>query len=300
MLFSDNRNGYSTPAMVRLKWTGGADSATAAPKTQTASPRPTLSAADAVEAALRPALYVLAVGISKYRDANIQLAFASKDASDFANVFKLQEKQLYRKVEVKLLTDANAKRDDILDGLEWIRREMTSRDVGVVFMAGHGITDSDGVYDYLPQDTDTDRLKRTGVIFTEIKNTLAALPGKALFFVDTCHSGNVLGTGRRSVNNDLTAVVNELSSAENGVIVFAASTGRQFAQESPEWGNGAFTKAVIEGMSGKADVGRTGRVTHKMLDLYVSERVKALTRGTQSPVTIVPQGISDFPVAISR
>ena len=110
----------------------------------------------------------------------------------------------------------------------------------------------------------------------------------------------MLGTGRRSVNNDLTAVVNELSSAENGVIVFAASTGRQFAQESSEWGNGAFTKAVIEGMTGKADISRTGRVTHKMLDLYVSERVKALTRGTQSPVTIVPQGISDFPVAISQ
>ena len=298
MLFSDNRNGYSTPAVIRLKWAGG--SAAPSGSAPTASPRPTLSAADAVEAALRPALYVLAVGISKYHNANIQLQFASKDAADFANVFKLQEKQLYRKVEVKLLTDANAKRDDILDGLEWIRREMTSRDVGVVFLAGHGVNDSDGVYYYLPQDTDTDKLKRTGVIFTEIKNTLAALPGKALFFVDTCHSGNVLGTGRRAINNDLTAVVNELSSAENGVIVFAASTGRQFAQESPEWGNGAFTKAVIEGMSGKADVGRTGRVTHKMLDLYVSERVKALTRGTQSPVTIVPQGIADFPVAISR
>ena len=53
-------------------------------------------------------------------------------------------------------------------------------------------------------------------------------------------------------------------------------------------------------MSGKADVGGTGRVTHKMLDLYISERVKALTKGTQTPVTIVPQGIPDFPVAIAR
>ena len=300
MLFADNKNGYSTPAVLRLKWAGTVASSAATAATVTAATRPTISAAEAADAAFRPALYVLAVGISKYKNANIQLQFASKDASDFANIFKLQDKQLYRKVEVKLLTDENARRDDILDGLEWIRREMTSRDVGVVFMAGHGINDSDGVYYYLPQDTDPDRLKRTGVIFTEIRNTLAALPGKALFFVDTCHSGNVLGTGRRAISNDLTAVVNELSSAENGVIVFAASTGRQVAQESAEWGNGAFTKAVVEGMSGRADVGRTGRVTHKMLDLYVSERVKALTRGTQSPVTIVPQGISDFPVAISR
>ena len=53
--------------------------------------------------------------------------------------------------------------------------------------------------------------------------------------------------------------------------------------------------AAVEGMSGKADVGRTGRILHKMLELYVSERVKALTRGTPSTVTIVLRGLSDFP-----
>ncbi len=304
MVFADNRNGYSMPAMLRLKWTGPPASASVAaadaavpalPKTQ-----PQTKTQTPVPGDLRPALYVLAVGVSKYQNQGIQLAFAAKDATDFSNIFKLQENQLYRKVEVKLLTDGSAKRDDILDGLEWIRREMTARDVGVVFMAGHGINDSDGVYYFLPQDTDPDRLKRTGVIFTEIRNTMASLPGKALFFVDTCHSGNVLGTGRRALGSDLTAIVNELSSAENGVVVFAASTGRQSSQESPAWGNGAFTRAVVEGMGGKADVGGTGRVTHKMLDLYVSERVKVLTRGTQTPVTIVPQGVPDFPVAISR
>ena len=295
MLFAQNRNGYSSPAVLRLKWIE--------PKGSVSSPALASAPATAqasTGAELRPALYVLAVGVSKYRDPALQLDYAAKDADDFVKAFKEQENRLYRKVSVKLLRDDKAKRDDILDGLEWIRREMTARDVGVVFFGGHGVNDSDGVYYYLPQDADVDRLKRTGVIFTEIRNTLSALPGKALFFIDTCHSGNVLGTGRRGVANDITAVVNELSSAENGVIVFAASTGRQFAQESAKWGNGAFTRAVIEGMSGKADTAGSGRITHKMLDLYVSERVKAMTRGTQSPVTIVPQGIPDFPVAVTR
>lgn len=301
MLFAQNRNGYSSPAVLHLKWVdpkGGTASVSTAPTAPSVSP-PSTTAAPA-GADLRPALYVLAVGVSKYRDPALQLDYAAKDADDFVKAFKQQENQLYRKVSVKLLRDDKAKRDDILDGLEWIRREMTARDVGVVFFGGHGVNDSDGVYYYLPQDADVDKLKRSGVIFTEIRNTLAALPGKALFFIDTCHSGNVLGTGRRGVANDITAVVNELSSAENGVIVFAASTGRQFAQESAKWGNGAFTRAVIEGMGGKADTTGSGRITHKMLDLYISERVKAMTRGTQSPVTIVPQGIPDFPVAITR
>lgn len=296
MLFAQNRNGFSSPALLRLKWAGPRTASGAS----TPAPAPSAAPAVATGADLRPVLYVLAVGVSKYRDSSLHLDYAAKDASDFVKVFRQQENRLYRKVEVRLLQDDKAKRDDILDGLEWIRREMTARDVGVVFFGGHGVNDSDGVYYYLPQDADVDKLKRSGVIFTEIRNTLASLPGKALFFIDTCHSGNVLGTGRRGIGNDLSAVVNELSSAENGVIVFAASTGRQFAQESAKWGNGAFTRAVIEGMSGEADSSGSGRITHKMLDLYISERVKAMTRGKQSPVTIVPQGIADFPVAVTR
>jgi hypothetical protein len=35
-----------------------------------------------------------------------------------------------------------------------------------------------------------------------------------------------------------------------------------------------------------------------MLDLYLSERVKNLTDGTQSPVTIVPNGVPDFPLVL--
>jgi uncharacterized caspase-like protein len=116
--------------------------------------------------------------------------------------------------------------------------------------------------------------------------------------LDTCHSGSVLGPTRRDAGNDLAGVINDLSSAENGVVVFSSSTGRQYSQESSDWGNGAFTKALIEGLSGKADYDGKGAITFKMLHLYVSERVKELTKGQQSPVTQAPGGVPDFPLAI--
>ena len=50
-----------------------------------------------------------------------------------------------------------------------------------------------------------------------------------------------------------------------------------------EWGNGALTKGLVEGIRGKANYGGTGRITITMLDLYVSERVKELTQGQQTP-----------------
>ena len=65
-----------------------------------------------------------------------------------------------------------------------------------------------------------------------------------------------------------------------------------------EWGNGALTKGLVEGIRGKANYGGTGRITITMLDLYVSERVKELTQGQQTPATVKPSNLPDFPLAL--
>lgn len=284
-LFAENRHGTSSPARVRVSWKG----------TVAAKDSPGVVAGFQI----KPKLYVLAVGVGNYRHPDIpKLDLAAKDARDFANAMQKQAGKLYRQVEVRLLTDEKATAETVIDGLEWMQRQVTQHDIGMVFISGHGLNDPTLGYTYLPVDADPDRMRRTVVPMEEFKKTLANLPGKAIFFLDTCHSGNVLGPARRAVRNDVAGVVNELSSAENGVIVFSSSTGRQFSLESPAWGNGAFTKALLEGVAGNADYMKTGRITHKMLDLYVSERVKDLTKGEQSPVTQAPGGVPDFPVAL--
>jgi uncharacterized caspase-like protein len=103
---------------------------------------------------------------------------------------------------------------------------------------------------------------------------------------------------KRRGNVDISSVINELASAENGAVVFSSATGRQYALENSEWGNGAFTKGLVEGIRGKANYGGTGRITVNMLDLYVSERVKELTKGEQTPTTLKPPNVPDFPLAV--
>lgn len=135
----------------------------------------------------------------------------------------------------------------------------------------------------------------------EIKTTVENIAGKVVLFVDSCHSGNVFGTAKSRGNlTDINGFVNELSSAENGAIIFAASTGRQVSFEDAAWNNGAFTKALVEGLTGKAEIAGKGKVTVNSLDLYVSERVKELTRGQQTPTTAKPETVPDFPVAIKQ
>jgi len=280
-VIAENRYAASEPATVRLKWKG-----------RTIAPANTTE-----EFVIKPKLYVLAVGVSKYQDSNLTLNYAAKDASDFAGAMEKQKGGLYREVSVKVLTDEKANKNEILDGLEWIQKETTAKDVAAIFFAGHGVNDSTGVYYFLPTDTDLEKLKRTGVVFTHIRNTVSAIAGKVLTFIDTCHSGNVMGT-RRGMGPDVNAVINELTSAENGAVVFAASTGNQYSIEKAEWRNGAFTKALVEGIGGKAAQPGSSRITTNMLDLYLSERVKELTGGKQTPTTTKPHTVPDFPIAV--
>ncbi|HSS20367.1 MAG TPA: caspase family protein [Pyrinomonadaceae bacterium] len=278
-IIAENRFAVSVPATIHLKWRG------LAPTTEVF--------------VIQPKLYVLAIGVSQYQNDAYSLKFAAKDATDFAAAAASQKGLLYRDVVVKILTNDQATKDNVLDGLDWIRKETTSKDVAMVFFAGHGINDQSGVYYFLPYNTDLERLLRTGVPFTDIKTTVQSLAGKTLFFIDTCHSGNVLG-GRRGLADDLNGVINELASAESGAVVFAASTGNQYSLEDVKWNNGAFTKALVEGFTGRADYGGTGRITINMLDLYLSERVKELTGGRQTPTTAKPNTIQDFPIAVRR
>jgi len=296
-VFAENRHGVSAAVVVRAVWSGASvgpgtgTGAGAAPAGPSASPGAGFQ--------IQPRLYVLAVGVGAYAHAGVsKLVYPAKDARDFASALQRQKGRLYRDVEVKVLTEAQATRDGVIDGLDWLHRQVTQHDVGMVFIAGHGVNDPEMGYTFLPVNTDPERLRSSGVPMDEFRKALSRLPGKALFFFDTCHSGNVLGPRARSAfGNDVRGVVNELSSAENGVVVFSSSTGRQLSYEDAAWGNGAFTKALVEGLDGQADYQKTGRITHKMLDLYVSERVKVLTQGRQSPVTQAPGGVPDYPVA---
>jgi len=41
-----------------------------------------------------------------------------------------------------------ATRDDVVDGLQWLENQVTSKGVGMLFLAGHGVNDSTGRYYY--------------------------------------------------------------------------------------------------------------------------------------------------------
>jgi hypothetical protein len=246
---------------------------------------------------LKPKLYGVIVGVSTYRDRSLTLKYAAKDARDFAAALQAQKGGLYRDVELNVLTDAQATASAIKDALEGLNKQVTSRDVGVVFLAGHGVQNNRNSYYFLASDSDPNRLLSTAVEGVILREELRSLAGKVLVFLDTCHAGQAMSAGTRGV--DINSLVNDLSSAENGVVTYASSTGLEASQENDSWGNGAFTKALLEGLKDRADLTGEGKITTAALDLWLSERVKELTGGSQHPVMIRPSTIADFPVFVT-
>jgi WD40 repeat protein len=269
-----NQNGAGVPAKVQVEWRGpGTD--------------PKLT------------LYVLAIGVSDYQDQKVQLHFAAKDAGDFEALAKSQEGGLYEKVITHSLRDSKATREAVLDELDWIKKAVSNtNDVAMIFLAGHGVTTPDQHYRFLPYDYDANRVERTTISDGELQDYLTKIGGKKIFFFDTCYSGALLSGRATSTQPDVDKFANQLKAAENGIVVFTSSTGNELSQEKDEWNNGAFTKAVVEGLRGAAARPQNPVIMISDLNGYVSQRVRDLTGGNQKPMMAMPKTVEDYPISM--
>ena len=143
---------------------------------------------------------MLSVGVSDY-PGKLKLDYAAGDAKALADVYREHSKPLYRKVEVKLIVDKDATRRNILQGLTWLRKQMTQNDVAVISFAGHGAKDQDGTFYLLPVDVDMDDLISTGVPGDLVERKVTGIPGRFVLMLDACHAGAVEGQSRRGASS---------------------------------------------------------------------------------------------------
>jgi WD40 repeat protein len=284
-IYADNRNGRSTPLSISLKWDGNAAYS---------------SSQQGLSAQRKPRLFILAIGISQYHQPDLRLVFPDHDAEKFAGAMQAQRGKLYSDVVSKVIVDADATGAAIRAGLDWLGSQKAADDVGVLFLAGHGVETPDSNYFFAPADFDPARPRETGVDYKAIRSAvdkLSTAGNKVLMFVDTCHAGAALGP-HLTASNGL-ALATMLSRPEYGIIVLSGSKGDQLSYEDPRWGDGAFTAALLEGiMQGKADAAQTGEITMLNLVGFVTQRVRAMTQQKQDPVLLMPGGsIVDFPIA---
>lgn len=244
-----------------------------------------------------PRLFVLSIGVSQYKSAELTLRYAAHDARDVAALFREQKGGLYGDVEVHLLTDGDATRNRVLDELEWLARQTAPQDVAVLFIAGHGMTDSlSGQYYFMPVDAEPGAVWRSMLPASDLRTTLKSISGKGLVLIDTCFASAAFsGGGLRGTGSvDARELSQDLSQPERGIVVIAAASERQVAVEKKEWRHGAFTAALLEGLQHQAPGDRSGRVTVTGLELYLGRQVRALTGGMQAPSVAKLTPTQDF------
>ncbi|WP_119388924.1 caspase family protein [Taklimakanibacter lacteus] len=271
-LIARQGDAVSVPARVTLKWAGPPS-----------------------EDQIKRKLYAVFVGVSDYDKAGLKLNFADDDARDFSASEAAQQGSLYEAVEVKLLTDKEASADNIRSALGWLEDKVGPEDVGMLFLAGHGVTDAKQRFYFLPVGGDPEDLRSTAIGESEIREAISSLAGKVLFFIDACHSADSLKGDVAQA--DVTAVVNRMARADAGVIMFASSGGNELSLERADWNNGAFTETLLAGLAGAADYEKDGSISTAELNLWLTTQVKKLTGNRQNAVMLKPDTVPDFPVA---
>lgn len=235
----------------------------------------------------KPKLFVLAIGINDYPRGVPPLRCAVNDATELEKTFRGRSSELFA-IESRVLTDARATKKGILDeGLVWLKSNMTSHDVAVIFYAGHGERDAKGNFFLLPQDVDSTNLAATGISGETLKQHLAGVRGKVLLLLDACHSG--------AIGRELLDLARNLADEDCGVVVMCAALGKEKAGEAD--GHGFFCRATIEALEGKGQKNaRDGCVYQHHLEQYVNDRVEELSKREQHPTTAKPI-LPPFPLA---
>lgn len=138
-------------------------------------------------------LYFIGFGVSRYKDGKLNLKYADKDATDLAAAYSKMKGKPYNNVFIKTYLNEDVTSENVENAKELLRNAKVD-DTVVLFIAGHGVhdTDKEATYYYLTHNSDINNLSNTAVNFDYIEDLMQGIsPRNKLFLMDTCESGEV-------------------------------------------------------------------------------------------------------------
>lgn len=265
-------------------------------------------------------LYLISIGVSKYIEHQYNLNYAAKDAEDVVRFFD-KPYGPFSTVHTKLLVDTSVTLSAVYE-LKNLLLQAKQNDVVVLFIAGHGVLDLNFDYYLATHDMDFKNPSEKGIpydLFDELLDHTKSR--KKVMFIDACHSGEIdkddviksetieseqgdikfRSAGINIVNKEETNVLDLAKSLfadmrlNNGTTVISSAGGNEFAIESDNWKNGAFTYCFLYGLSsGDADLNKNKSITLSEIQEYLLFQVNKLTEGAQTPTSRVENLNNDF------
>ncbi len=250
-------------------------------------------------------LHLLIVGVNTYKNPKYNLNYAVADATAVKEKIEAQTKTIFTGVNVKFILNDQALKSSIASAFTELSTKASPRDVFVFYYAGHGVMTSDAKPEFflVPHDVTQlygadDALRQKGLSSAELQEFAKAMPAqKQLFILDACQSAGALTTVAMRGAAEEKAIAQLARST--GTHWLTASGSEQFATEFAQLGHGAFTYALLEGLTGRADSG-DGRITVNELKAFLESEVPEITqkhKGTPQFPSSYGFG-QDFPIAV--
>ena len=229
--------------------------------------------------------WALVIGINKYQNVD-QLNYAVNDAIAVKEM--LVNKYGFKEDNIKLITDGEATKDNILKGFSDILTQAKEKDRVVVFYAGHGETyklPSGGDMGYLiPVDGNLDNLYLSSIPMKSVYDIADMSYAKhILYLVDACYGGLTLATTRGLKKDTTPEYIKKMTQERGRQVITAGGKGEQVIEKA-EWGHSAFTKSLLNGLGkGFADENVDGIITADELGSFIKNRVVVDVDGAHTP-----------------
>jgi Caspase domain len=201
-----------------------------------------------------PNLYLLAVGVDYSENDLDNLSYTGADAVSLDSIFnKTQKRKLFDKVNSRVLKNAyETTGENIKQELAKMVNNCTKNDVLMVLFSGHGqITDAKGDTIWF-LGSDYDKAKRETYLEynQDIKQVLDGAKGQKILFLDACQKRKKDKSGATDPSQ-LSGAIAQLIQATPTFRALLSCSANQSSWETPTYGHGAFTQAILEALGNK-------------------------------------------------
>ncbi len=256
----------------------------------------------------KPSLYLVTVGINKYKNPKYNLNYAEADANGVEKAIREKSGTLFKQVIPYTIRNDRAVKTNIIAALEDVKKKALQQDVLIVYYAGHGVmtdkTGTSGEFYIVPHDViqlygREDLLKEKAISATQLKDYAEKINAqKQVFILDACQSAGALETIAARGAAEEKAIAQLARST--GTFWITATGSNQFATEFEKLGHGIFTYALLEGIAGAGDANGDKKLTVRELSTFIENKVPELSekyKGTAQFPSAYSFG-NDFPIAI--
>ncbi|MBW4472562.1 MAG: caspase family protein [Stenomitos rutilans HA7619-LM2] len=235
--------------------------------------------------------YALLIGVGQSAWTDWSLPVTVKDVKALQAILVDPALCGYPETNIRTLTDSNATRQGILDGLQWLQQQAASdpQATVVAYYSGHGWLDQTQNRYYLVQhDIKPFNLPGSALAATEFTEALQQIPAaRLLVMIDSCHAEGMATSKEAGLALELPTGFVALAPSKGlfdpltqrkGRAVFTSCAGTQKSWIRQDQTMSIFTDHLIEALRGAAN--KAGETTVKVSHLmnHLGETVPASAR----------------------